>query len=166
MIEVRIDITDWEDERKALDPDLSDKEAAINTQITRQLSPQVMGRAIVAGRETGNADASLEPPNKLLLQTGAALAWSETLRRESDRGKAANGSDVTYRALLGPIDGSDGAWIRAKEGSERARQYLLNAVPGHIKSRFNIMAVNGDDLSVVAEELIALIREMVAELTQ
>lgn len=156
---IQTDITDWAEETLREEPDLQDKDAAVETQMGRRLSPQKMGRMIVAGRELGIAPDDLVPPTKVLIQTGATRKWAEVLRREKVSVETEDGKTVTVRRLVGPVadaeDGSDEPWIDClgPEAVARAEAYLMDRIPRHVQSRLAIVKANKGDVRAVLEKL-------------
>lgn len=164
------DITDWAEEVLREEPDLQDKDEAIETQMTRTFSPQKMGRMIVAGRELGIADGELVPPTKALIQTGATRAWSETLKQEMVSIETQNGKTVKVRRLVGPVTDPEGGtgepWVECSDPKalERAEAYLMDVVPRHVYSRLVVLLAGGGDVEAAGEGVKARIDEIVSEL--
>jgi hypothetical protein len=167
-----VDVTDWMQELEEENPNLADREQAITTQMERRFSPQKMGRMIVAGREVGKAEATLVPPTKLLIQTGAASHWVQSLVRERETFDLDNGKEVSVRRYVGTGlledlgETDDGSWVAAENpvAAERATKYLTQVVPGYIWGRLGILAANGGQVQAAADALKASIDDMVARL--
>jgi hypothetical protein len=162
---LKTDISDWAEEVRKLNPELGSKDKAIETQQRLGLSTQIMGRLIVAARAMGLAEELLIPIVKLLIQIGAARAWSSTLERRVVTGETPSGKKIVAREFIGPIERSGEPWVPVynPKAIKRTMHYLREVVPGHIKSRFNILAVNGISPFDIGEELKATIDELVGE---
>lgn len=166
-----LDYTDWAEELLGEEPDLSSVETTIKEQMENQRSTQQIGRWVVAGRVLGIAAKNLLPPTKLLVQAAAARHWAQRMEKEKEVVITEEGKEINVRSYVGPVgsdeDGAGKPWVNFYDPAaiELAKSYLLNGVPGHIRSRLNIIAAAGGDVARVAADLKHIIDEMVAALT-
>ena len=166
--EVVIDVSDWAEEFLAYRPDLSDREAAIQSMHDLGLSAPQIARIMVAARRMDQGEPALIAPDKLLLQTGAAADWTKVLQRRMQNKELANGLSVQVRSLIGPVgeEDLDESWVSVEdhEAIARATRYLLDIVPGHIYNRLKVIAVNEGDVLGAADQLKTEIDELAGRL--
>lgn len=170
MSEIRIDVTDLEEEAQREEADMSSEDAMLAEHVARQWHPFKTGRVALGARSLGIAPEDILPPNKLLLMNGAATAVLKVLQR---RYHDAVIGDTTYRSRswVGTNDGKpddQGQTFIAADSDgalDRAERYLLDIVPRHIWGRMLIIAEHGGDLEAVAKALHAEIDRMVTELS-
>jgi len=169
---IHTDVSDWHDEYMQAEPNVSSEDAAVQTHVAEKFHPLQMGRLLIVGRERGDSPDDILPPNKLLLNTGAAYAWSQKL---CQRRKAVEipGTEktVSVREIVGGVRDEDGEnpdsglvmWNDA-DAVARAEQYLSRVVTGHIFERLKSIAVNGGDVQAAVDELKRRIDDMVERL--
>lgn len=192
MTDIKIDITDWDDEYMEEEPNLSTKEDALDEHLKKGYHPAKMARMYIASRERGQADAEMLPGNKVLLMTGGASAFAQMRAQEFKTVKLKNGKDVEVRAVLGTVpepddDIDDKLQMSFDNGHktykipdpqddypilwnddraiERAELYLDRKVPGYVYGRLKIIAANGGDVWKAANSIINRIEEMAKNLT-
>jgi len=176
-MEININVTDWQDEYMDAEPVLINERAAIETQQRDGIGPHKMGRLLVVGREMGQAPSEILPPCKSLLNIGAAYKWSQLLAERKTTATLSDGRELEVREFVADVrqdteEGEDpepfAAPVRYDDPKaiERARDYLLNRVPGYVYGRLAIIAANGGDVAGAADGLKAAIDGMVARLVQ
>jgi len=160
-MEVRIDITDWAKEYKASGVKLESREDLLE-QATEH-TPLKLGRLAVVARERTGAEVL--PPNKLLLNLGAAVEVQRIIREARIEDEE---TGLFVRRFVGPLGSNDGRYVEAEEPAalKRAREYLRKYVPAHARRRFELLAYHGTDLRGPLKELIATLEDIVAELEQ
>jgi len=151
---ISIDITDWDEERKTLNADLSTHETIVDAQMAHSLTAYQVARMLIAARERNATEGDILPTNKLLLQVGGARAWMDKLRAEWNSFETESGRIVPVSGAIGGTYGEPG-YITAEDrrAVSRATKYLLKAVVGHIESRLSIIAAHSGDVQAVADEL-------------
>lgn len=182
-----IDAEDWYNEYLAEEPNISDQDAIIATQMERGIGPQKLGRLCVIGNERGDVAEGEFPASKLLLQTGAAFTVSSILARRM-KAVEVNGKSYNAREFIAPVyqdlpdvtqpdtaeaakpellDGAGTSFVKTVSpfALERATRYLVEKVPGYVWGRLLIVAANDGDVQQVADELKRHIDEMVTKLT-
>lgn len=186
-----IEVNDWKKEYDDFPHKIESFEDAVERQVSSSYSVQEMARMIVVGRELGDIEENIIPPNKCILATGASVAYSQKLVARKKNERTPSGKKVRVREYVGQVntvvertddegkplpseyvpankeEAKDAGFKRydTPAASRRAKTYLLNTVPSHIKSRLNIIAVNGGDVVEVAELLKQKIDEIVVRLT-
>lgn len=167
-----LDFTDWAEEMYREEVDLPTFDAVETEIIKNGVSPQQMGRMAVAGRLIGLAAHNLVPPTKLLVATGATRAITEQLAQRKETIETDEGKKIRVRKYVAPVPDSKDEptsepWVEQSDprALELAERYLLRSVPGHIRSRLNIIAANSGDVERVADALKREIDDMVEVLT-
>ena len=166
MVDLRIDISDWADEANHEEVAFGGIDDLIQQHVQEGWTPTKAGRMAVAARAMGRADDNILPENKLLLNSGAAVAVSSEFASRTKKA-VINGKERTIREFVGSVnDEADHAYVKAQsvEAVRRARAYLLKAVPGHVEGRLSIIAANGGNVREEADALKAKIDALVAEI--
>jgi len=164
---------DWAEEFYREEPNMRSFDDAVNEQMKHGYSPQQIGRWAVVGRVLGETEPKLVPPTKCLVQSGATSAFVRRLQQEKKDVETEDGKEIRVRKYVGPVlnedeEGGDEdyKWVQYddEKAVERAQHYLINAVPGHIRSRLNIIAANNGNVREAAEKLVNEIYKMVSVL--
>jgi len=186
------DITDWVDEyQKVEPPPAQDKQALVEWQKGTGAKPFQMGRLMITGRELGEMGEDILPPNKEILNNGAAVLWSRYVSTRYAEVETENGQKMRVRKYAAQVpdneliedegevnasteSGSGGngnefngpelVEAGSPEAGKRAEKYLKDRVPGYIYERMKSMFVCGMDVSDVAEYLKSEIDSMVSRL--
>ena len=186
MTQIKIDISDWADEYRESEPDVSSKDALVRMQMTTGLGPQRLGRLAIVGRARGDAPDDILSPNKLLLNACAALEISQDFATRKRQITAPNGKKYSVRELVAPVreppqdNGGDGDFelavelldgkgtsyvdVESPEALDRAESYMRRRVPGYIWGRLLIIAAIGGNVKDVADWLHDEIDSMVGRL--
>lgn len=184
--EIKIDVTDWVEEAQRAEAEFKGIGDLVERHVAEKWTPLKAGRMLVGAREAGMAPKDIAPPNKALLNSGAALAVSrETVARY--RKAHIGGQDIRVREYVGQWGdrGQEGETttdamqntvpIAVEEyigmvesasdaGCDLARRYLEEMVPNHIWTRMVILAEHKADLRETANKLKAKIDELVERL--
>ena len=176
--EIRIAIDDWVDEFLREEPTLDGEDALVAEHVKRRWTPTKTARLAIAARELSAAPEDILPPNKPLLNLGGAVAVVQLINHQRQR-VMVGGKQRSIPTYVGSVpepqeegkedDGQEYVPetytdALSAEGCQRAREYLLRIVPGHVYRRLLVLAANGDELVEVAEQLKSRIDAMIAEL--
>ena len=174
MTEIRIDVTDWEDEYIQAEPNLSTVEAAIRVQQAGEIPPIKMGRMLAIAKLRGVAYDGA-PEHKPVLNTGWAYNWSQVVARRYERVRLESGREIEVRSLVAPVAADDDDGLDTDIGAtdngamqpwhdpvavDRAERYLTQRVPGYIYRRLSIIAANRGDIDGAVQRLHEKIDEM------
>lgn len=173
-LSVQIDISDWEREALSDETPIEDRQDILE-RLEAGNHTAAVARAAVVWREKNVAPGDIIGPNKVLLQTGAQLEVSRIARGAKREIVARNGRAYKAPALVGQVpDGrekeegalSEESYISShdKRARERAEQYLLEVVPGHIWNRLLVIYANGGDIEEVTSRLKERINKQVYDL--
>ncbi len=164
-VEININITDWNEEyqKNGLDVSSEDKIIAL---AKKGIKPSEMGRHIIVSRERGLLPEGIIRPNKTILNVGAAEAVSKLIARQYKQALIKNdgGKTLKIRALTCATEDAEKSVVvdsDTEAGLQNAISYTLNIIPGYIRSRFDIIRVNGGDVKAIGEQLIAIVREII-----
>lgn len=181
---IKIPIGDWVDEYQQEEVNVATEEAIIEAQTKRDLNPLKLGRLVLVARERGDAPEDILPPNKSVLNGGAAVELSRMFARRRTSVKIGE-REYAMRELVAAVpekeepaqdgDGEQadeavnvfgGAFVAAQsdEGLSRAEKYLLERVPGYIWGRLLVIAANGGEVGALADILKEKIDDMVGKL--
>jgi hypothetical protein len=165
-LEVKIDITDWGEEYQDKALDVSSEDEIIE-RAKEGVKPSEMSRLTIAARELGCVPEDVLRPNKILLMIGGAVSVSNMIARRVKESSLSNGKSVKMRELTCATEGVEKQVVvdaSSETGFQNAVNYLLNVVPGYIYSRLVIIADHGGDVQEYANQLKALIDDMVSKL--
>ena len=153
--------------------------------LVQKYSTADVARMAMALRHLGRSPETILPANKMLLEQGGRAAVSAAVSAQARmKAKTAKGKEEDVRTHVGPqeVFGGDKAgedeetdgetqeqpttWVSSldPEGVRITTDYLLKRIPGLIRGRFKILAINGVPLGPIAETLKEKIDEMVVEL--
>ena len=167
LVVIPIDVTDWADEYRQEEVDLSTPEKLVEAQQERGYSPTQGGRMLTIARHREETFEEV-PGHKLMLQLGSARWFVRFFTELKERVTLKSGKEVEVRSLVARADGKeddDPAYVQWADSLalDRAEDYLLKRVPGHIHGRLTVFAAQGADkrLWSVVKELHDKIDEMV-----
>ena len=166
---IPIDVTDWAKEYQQEKVDLSTPEKLVEAQQERGYSPTQGGRMLTIARHREETFEGV-PEHKLMLQLGSARWFVRFFTELKERVTLKSGKEVEVRSFVAQADGEDdpvyAEWADAK-ALDRAEDYLLKRVPGHINGRLTVFAAQGAEerMQSVVKELHGRIDELVEELT-
>lgn len=185
---INIPIGDWDTEYQVEEPKLQGDSDLIELLKNPQNGPQKIGRLAIVARERGNAPNNILPPNKLLLNAGAAVEVSQIVARRKTKRELPNGKEIEVRDFVASVreDGNQSindthqhhvtppspinnnnhgfVYVESETALQRAQDYLAKVVPGYICGRMEIIALNGGDVRQAAKELKKRIDEIVKRL--
>jgi len=164
---------DWYEEWAREEDTFQDEDALLN-KLKREGAASVARKYLVS-REVGASDKELLPPNKLALNTGAAVTLSQIVARRRTALTMPNGRQYEVRENVMPVhedDDGDEMEIgfvsvadQPNEAMGRARDYLFKRVMrGYVWGRMKIIAGLGGDMEELADDLKAEVDDMVARL--
>jgi hypothetical protein len=162
-LKVQIDITDWQkDSQKAL----ITSEPDILNQIEAGRSTGQVAKSAVVSREVGKAPKDIMKPNKLLFLSGAMVDIAQKVAGKKHKIQTESGKYGCRDYVGSHKKDDDNDFVRSNtdNGLDRAIMYLKRVVPGYIFSRFLIIHENGGDVLQHAEDLKAVIDDMVERL--
>lgn len=169
-MKIVIDISDWEEE---VDDSVKIQERDdIIEMLSLGLSTGLVARATIVSREKGVADENIIGSNKALLNLGAQLEISKVARSATEEVMASDGKVYHLRSLVGRVQNlsqesrDEESYIPVYDdrAMERAIDYLLHVVPGHIRSRLEIIYAKGGDIDSITAQLKDEINKQVYDL--
>ena len=174
----RIDVTDWAEEARQHEDDLTSLETAIEAMLEQGLRPGDIAKRIIGGRaaKLPNVDGGLLPMSKTLLYAGGRASLSSKIASILEDAKTKEGKSVRRRSLVAgeepsagdPDEDEDrsGPWVRASDPCvvDRAERYLLSTIPGHIRRHMVLIATNGGDVRAIADALKAEVDRVIDDL--
>lgn len=167
-MKIVIDIADWAEEAEG-EEDIRTREDIIEA-LNRGLSTGVVARATIVDRERGVADEDIILSNKALLNLGAQLEVAKVARSATDEVIANSGKIYRTRTLVGRVhnlatnqEGDEESYVPLEDdrAMQRAMDYLLEIIPGHIWSRLKVIHAKGGDVEEATDELKAKINHQV-----
>lgn len=166
-MKINIDITDWNEEHKEKEPNVSSHKEIIERS-KEGLGPSELARMTIVARELDLAPENIIASNKVNLMVGGAAQISK-IKTGKKEAKLKNGNTVNMREYTCPVEGGEDDVLvesETKAGYDNAVNYLLNVVPGYIVGRLRIIAnySGNGDVEHYAELLIEKIRSAVKEL--
>lgn len=183
---ITIKVGDWAEEYQAAEPQITSEDDLVALVAEQGMSTSKAARLAIMGREFGAIPEGVMPENKPLLMTGGAKAVSDMIVRRRKEVKLESGKTISVREFVAPVREEEiedenptvilasgnpypslpetFAPVIGKEARDRALDYLLKVVPGYIMGRLEIIAANGGDVPAAANQLKALIDEMVEQL--
>jgi len=188
MTEIRIDITDWEQEFRENEPTIGTSDDVVELVLTDNFSTAKAARSALTSRALGLSPQDIVKTDKLLLQSGARAEIASKVTRRKRRVEGPGDRVYEIREFIGlpgrsPEEADDErphaplavlppglepersfVPTDSKAGMERAIYYLLEIVPGHISARLTEIAAGSGDAMGVAEQLIDRIREIAERL--
>ena len=180
MTEIKIDVSDWEDEYMQAEPNLGTVEAAIEAQQSDEIPPIKMGRLLAIAKLRGMAYDGA-PEHKAVHNVGWAYHWSQVMARRYERVRLESGREIEVRSLVAPVPAEDGGDefntdIAALDSDramqpwnnpiavDRAERYLEQRIPGYIYRRLSIIAANRGDVEGAVQRLHEKIDEIAGQL--
>lgn len=181
-MELTIDVTDWAEEYRAIEPDVS-KNPIIDLQLKKGMKPAQVARLLIIARQRGDVAADLFPADKLLLMTGGAVHVSSYTAMQKAKVEV-NGKTFEARAYVAPVgeeeeddySANDTQYqgvtsspdplvnVKGEAALDYAQKYLTVKVPGYIWGRLLIVAANEGDVAQTAQQLKDEIDRMVKAL--
>ena len=182
-MEIKIDVTDWDNEYLTIEPDLS-LNPILDLQLKKGMKPAQIARLLIVGRQRGDVSAEILPADKLLLMTGGAYHISGYTAMQRAKVEV-NGKTYDARAYVAPVNEEDEGDdhvrddtqtpnvsplsdfvvpVMGEQALENCKKYLTIKVPGYIWGRLLIIAANGGNVSEVGQLLKGEIDRMVSEL--
>jgi hypothetical protein len=169
---IDIDVTDWAEEYAMEEVDLSSPEALVDAQQDRGYSPTQGGRMLAIAKHRGETFEEI-PGHKLMLQLGAARSFVNFFTQMKERVTLKSGKEVEVRSYVAQADGDedeDPAYVEWTDDKalDRAEDYLLKRVPGHIRGRLALFAARGREkqMRTVVQVLHQTIDELVEDLME
>ena len=169
-MKLQIDISEWVDEANREEVAFKGIDDLLDQHVKQHWSPMKSGRLAIAARELNRAKGDILPENKLLVNSGAAVAVSQAFSRQSQE-VTINGRDWDVRSYVAPIheDGNvdyERTFVESdtQEAVDRAIMYLDRVVPGYVAGRLAIIAQNGGNVAEAANTLKANIDEIAEKL--
>ncbi len=162
---IKIDITDWDEEYQDNEVNVSSEDEIIK-RAKEGIKPSEMGRHIIVSREHGLSPEGIIRPNKTILNIGAAEAVSKLIARRYKNVTIKNdgGKTLKIRALTCATEDAEESVVvdsDTEAGLQNAISYTLNVIPGHIRSRLDIIRVNGGNVKKVGRQLITIVQEII-----
>jgi len=169
-MKLQIDISEWVDEANREEVAFEGIDDLLDQHVKQHWSPMKSGRLAIAARELGRAKDDILPENKLLVNSGAAVAVSSAFSQQS-QSVTINGHDWDVRRYIGAV-GEEGVvdyeatFVESdtQEAVERALMYLDRVVPGYVAGRLAIIAQNGGDVAKAADLLKSHVDEIAEKL--
>lgn len=166
---IEIHVPDWVEEHSQLEADVSTEDKIIDLMIATKMSAAKAARVAIIAREKKQAPEDIVPANKLLLNTGGAMAIQQAVARRTRKVQLENGNTVNVRELVAPVADNPtnvGGIVDTQDPQalQRALDYLLKIVPGYVNNRLEIIAINGGDVVQAANEFKQKVDEMVSRL--
>lgn len=189
-MKIEIDVTDWAEEAEQSPIKFKDQGDIIAAMTETSMKPLQAARIAIPLREMGIANKDILPPNKLILQIGAAYSISQAIAQQrttveinnrpydvrlyvaqattdetGDKPEAINESTVE---AIQELPSSEVTLVEYNDeaAQERIIRYLMTNVMGRIKERLTLIAAGKGDVKAVAKELKREIDSIVKELTQ
>jgi hypothetical protein len=165
-MQIKIDVTDWNEEYQKKEVDLSTEEAIIK-RAKEGVKPSEMGRLVTIAQEKGDMADGVISSHKIRLMKGSAMAVSSIIAKFKTQSNLKNGNKVNHRTFTCATEGANVDAVvdaESKAGLQNATNYLRNVVPGYIQGRLAIVAANNGDVRQLADELKTKIDEMVMRL--
>ena len=168
-VEIKIDVTDWAEEYQQEEVDLSTPDRLVEAQQERGYSPKQGGRMLVIAKHRGETFEDVVEP-KEMVQLGSARWFIRYFTELKEVITLDSGKEIEIRSLSAPISTEDGdiddpAYVEWSDPTalDNAENYLLGAVPGHIKGRLKFFVAQNAEKRMrgVVKELHAKIDEMV-----
>lgn len=175
-MEIRYDITDWEQAYDASKTRPGNMDEAIDLMRESDIKLSELALLLIVGRERGEVQDERMPTNKLSNLLGLAKHVSAYRGRQMARVSIA-GKDMEVPRFVSTVTIEEGVPSSEQSGNtvvdydteeavERAISYLMTNVIGRIRDRCKIVALNSPaKLQKVADELKLAIDEIVDELT-
>lgn len=166
-MELKIDITDWDEEFQKAKPDVSTHDQIIE-RAKEGIKPQELGRHTIVARENGHAPMNILKPIKTLLSVGAAYETSQIICQKMRIANLKNGKSFKVRALVGATEDVENDVLvdsDTEDGYQNSVNYLRTKAIGHISNRLTLIAEYGGPVEDLAEEVIKEIRNIVGRIT-
>ncbi len=100
---IRIDASEWHQEYLDRELDVSTTQKLIDLATETDIATPELTRLVIVGRERGETDGEILPPNKNLLQSGGTHALNLMFARRVQEIKTASGKPFKVRELVAPV---------------------------------------------------------------
>ena len=171
---VETDVTDWDDDFEAKEPDVMTNEQIIERRMEGMHSAEA-GRLAYIAHLRGLTEGDFLPASKYLIQL-ALVGEINKKTSKKKRVELANGKSVDIREYVAPVENENDDEAQeenvaivdsgSEQGVKEAVAYLLKRVPGYIYGRLAIIAKSGNegDVEKYADELKDIIDDIVVKL--
>jgi hypothetical protein len=163
---VRIDVNDWAGDNETAEVKGRDD---IVKHLHKGVNSAVLARSTIIARILEECPIDVIAEDKLLLQMGGVMEIHKIARAEKEEVTTKKGKTFSVRTLVGDAHDETGAsYVSVSENKEaamnRATEYVKRVIPGHIRSRLQIIQATGGNVESVANMLKGTIDEIAHDL--